>query len=121
MKKIAIIDDEANIIGVLEKYLVRKARVEIETFTNAKEAMPKIMSGNYDLVLLDIMMPEINGLDMLEEIKKSRPEQKVLMMTAYSTEEKIIKSDLVGANDYITKPFISLRDVENKIYDHLDI
>jgi len=43
------------------------------------------------------------------------------MMTAYSTEEKIIKSDLVGADDYITKPFISLRDVENKIYDHLGI
>jgi DNA-binding response OmpR family regulator len=121
MKKIVIVDDEENIIGVLEKYLKRKAKVEIDSFTNAKEALPKILSGNYDLVLLDIMMPEINGLDMLENIKKSRPDQKVLMMTAYSTEEKIIKSDLVGANDYITKPFISLRDVENKIYDHLDI
>lgn len=121
MKKIAIIDDEENIINVLEKYLKRREKVEIETFTNAKQAMPKIISGTYDLVLLDIMMPEVNGLDMLEEIKKSNPNQKVLMMTAYSTEEKIIKSDLVGANDYITKPFISLRDVENKIYDNLGI
>jgi len=121
MKKIAIIDDEANILEILEKYLSRKAKVEVETFTNANESKPKIMRGDYDLILLDIMMPEINGLDMLVEIKQSRPEQKVLMMTAYSTEEKIIKSDLVGANDYITKPFISLRDVENKIYDHLNI
>ena len=121
MKKIVIIDDEENIIGVLKKYLNRKAKVEIDSFVNAKEAKPKVMAGEYDLVLLDIMMPEINGLDMLEEIKKAKPEQKVLMMTAYSTEEKIIKSDLVGADDYITKPFISLRDVENKIYDHLGI
>jgi len=121
MKKIVIIDDEENIIGVLEKYLNRKGKLEIESFLNAKEAKPKIMAGDYDLVLLDIMMPEVSGLDLLEEIKKSRPSQKVLMMTAYSTEEKIIKSDLVGADDYITKPFISLRDVENKIYDHLGI
>jgi len=79
MKKIVIIDDEENIISVLEKYLKRKGKVEISSFTNAKEAKPKIMAGDYDLVLLDIMMPEVNGLDLLEEIKKSRPSQKVLM------------------------------------------
>jgi len=121
MKKIAIIDDEENIISVLEKYLLRKGKVEIDTYTKAKQATSKIMSGSYDLILLDIMMPEINGLDMLADIKKARPSQKVLMMTAYTTEEKIIKSDSMGADDYITKPFISLRDVENKIYDHLHI
>ena len=121
MKKIAIIDDEENIINVLEKYLLRKKFVEIDTYTNAKMAIPKILAGQYDLVLLDIMMPEINGLDLLEDIRKSNPDQKVIMMTAYSTEEKIIKSDTVGACDYITKPFISLRDVENKILDTLAI
>jgi len=121
MKKIAIIDDEENIVNILKKYLLRKGLMEIETYTNAKIATPKILAGEYDLVLLDIMMPEINGLDLLEEIKKANPNQAVIMMTAYSTEEKIIKSDNIGAADYITKPFISLRDVENKILDHLGI
>ena len=121
MKKIAIIDDEEHILSVLERYLKRKNLVEVETFTNAKLATPKIKSGHYDLVLLDIMMPEVNGLDLLAEIKQSNNSQKVIMMTAYSTEEKIIKSDVTGACDYITKPFISLRDVENKILDTLGI
>jgi len=121
MKKIVIIDDEENILSVLDRYLKRKSFVEVETYTNAKLAMPKIKAGNYDLVLLDIMMPEVNGLDLLEDIKKTNPNQKVIMMTAYSTEEKIIKSDSTGACDYITKPFISLRDVENKILDTLGI
>ncbi len=121
MKKIAIIDDEENIINVLEKFLLRKGLFQIDTFTNAKHAMPKVLAGEYDLVLLDIMMPEVNGLDLLEDIKKAKPNQHVIMMTAYSTEEKIIKSDSVGATDYITKPFISLRDVENKILDNLGL
>ena len=121
MKKLVIIDDEEQIISVLERFLLKKGIMEIDTFTNAKLAMPKILAGNYDLVLLDIMMPEVNGLEMLAEIKKANPSQKVIMMTAYSTEEKIMKSDTVGANDYITKPFISLRDVENKVLDHLGV
>jgi len=121
MKKIAIIDDEENIIDVLDKYLKRKSLVEVDTYTNAKMALSKINQGYYDLILLDIMMPEVNGLDLLDDIKKTNPNQKVIMMTAYSTEEKIIKSDISGACDYITKPFISLRDVENKILDTLGI
>jgi len=119
MKKIVIIDDEENILSMLKRYLLRKGLLEIDTYTNAKIVMPKVLAGEYDLVLLDIMMPEVNGLDLLEEIRKANPNQHVIMMTAYSTEEKIIKSDSVGASDYITKPFISLRDVENKILDHL--
>jgi len=121
MKKIVIIDDEANIIDVLKRYLVRKDVLNIDSYTNAKLALPKILAGEYELVLLDIMMPEINGMDVLAEIKKHNPNQKVIMMTAYSTEDTIISSDLIGANDYITKPFISLRDVENKIFDTLGI
>jgi DNA-binding response OmpR family regulator len=121
MKKIVIVDDEEQICSVIKNYLLRKNLVEVDTFTNAKVAMPKILDSQYDLVLLDIMMPEVDGLDMLADIKKANPNQRVIMMTAFSTEEKIIKSDLIGANDYITKPFISLRDVENKILDSLGI
>lgn len=121
MKKIVIIDDEENILDVLKKYLLRRGVFDIETYSNAKLAMPNILKGDYDLVLLDIMMPEVNGLDLLEEIKNNNKSQHVIMMTAYSTEEKIIKSDTIGATDYITKPFISLRDVENKILDTLSM
>lgn len=121
MKKIVIIDDESNISDVLNRYLQRKGQLEIDCYTNAKLALPKVLAGTYELVLLDIMMPEVNGMDLLKEIKKNNPNQKVIMMTAYSTEKTIINSDLIGAEDYITKPFISLRDVENKIYDIIGI
>jgi len=121
MKKIVVVDDEEQICLLIKNYLSRKKLVEVDSFTNAKLATPKILAGDYDLVLLDIMMPLVNGLDLLSDIKKANPNQKVIMMTAFSTEEKIIKSDLIGADDYITKPFISLRDVENKILDSLNM
>jgi DNA-binding NtrC family response regulator len=67
------------------------------------------------------MMPEMNGVDVLKEVVKLRPDVKVIMMTAYSTIDKILECDKIGAVDYVTKPFISLKDIESKILDHLDI
>ncbi len=121
MKKIAIIDDEYEILEMLEKFLSRSEKFEIDTFSNPAVAMPKVKTGNYDLVLLDIMMPNVNGMDLLEEIKAQHSEIKVIMMTAYSTIEKTIQSHKIGAEDYLTKPFVSLRDVENKVLDKLGL
>jgi len=121
MKKIAIIDDEQDILDVLKKFLSRSDKFEIETFVNPKMAIDSVKSGKYDLVLLDIMMPQMDGLEFLDEVKNTNPNQKVVMMTAYSTLDKVIKANKVGAEDYITKPFVSLRDVENKVLDQLSL
>ncbi len=120
-KKIAIVDDEQDILDILSKFLARSEKFDIATFSNPKLALDSIKSGSYDLVLLDIMMPQMNGLDVLKEIKDSKPNIKVIMMTAYSTLDKVIESNKVGAEDYVTKPFVSLRDVENKVLDNLGL
>jgi len=68
-----------------------------------------------DVVLLDIMMPQMDGLIVLEKIKASYPDTVVVMMTAYSTLDRVLNSHRQGAESYILKPFESLADVEDKV------
>ena len=121
MKRIAIIDDEELILDSVKQYLSRSKRFKIDTFTNPQEALKEVLRAKYKLIVLDIMMPELNGIDFLKMIKKEVHQTKVIMMTAYSTLDKAILSKEIGADDYLTKPFVSLRDVENKVLDCLEI
>ncbi len=120
-KKIAIIDDEPDILDVLYQFLSRSDNFDIEIFTNPKDALERVKSNSFHLILLDIMMPQMDGISFLNEIKKGSSDTKVIMMTAYTTQDKIIECDKIGADDYITKPFVSLRDVENKVLDQLGL
>jgi DNA-binding response OmpR family regulator len=120
-KKIAIVDDEFDILNVLETFLSRRDAYDIQTYVNPESALEGINSSQFDLVLLDIMMPTKDGMVMLKEIKEANPNVKVIMMTAFSTQEKVVECDKIGADDYVTKPFISLKDVEAKILDQLNL
>ncbi len=120
-KKIAIIDDEQDILDVLERFLSRSEKFDIETFSNPLNALNPVKSGVFDLILLDIMMPQMNGIEFLKEIKDSSSNAKIVMMTAYSTQDRMIDCKDIGADDYLTKPFVSLRDVENKVLDQLGL
>lgn len=120
-KKIAIIDDERDILEVLEKFLSRSEKFDIEIFLDPVTGLNAVQSGKYSLILLDIMMPKISGINLLEDVKKKQPDIKVIMMTAYSTIDKVIASNKLGADDYVTKPFVSLRDIENKVLDNLEL
>ena len=119
MIKVVIVDDDENIRNIIKIYLERSGKFIIDTYSGPKYAKNSILSGRYDLVLLDIEMPDINGIEFLKIIKESNPNQKVIMITATSTEDRLIECEKLGTNDYITKPFISLRDVQNKILDRL--
>ena len=120
-KRILILDDEQDIIDVIHRYLDRKGLVDIDTSTNPNQAIELIRQGSYDLLLTDIMMPEKDGVEVLQEVKKYKPSLKVIMMTAYSTIDRILECEKLGATDYITKPFISLKDVESKILDAIGL
>jgi len=119
--RILILDDERDILNVIERFLNRRNLIDVLTCTNPIEAIELIKNGDFKMLLTDIMMPEMNGVDVLKEVVKLRPDVKVIMMTAYSTIDKILECDKIGAVDYVTKPFISLKDIESKILDHLDI
>lgn len=117
-KSIVIIDDENDILSMLEKYLTREGGYKVKTFNNPVTAISSLPKDT-DLVLLDIMMPQMNGLEALPKLLEKNPDIKVLMMTAYSTLDKVLNAHRYGANDYIMKPFSSLNALGKKIEEIL--
>jgi DNA-binding NtrC family response regulator len=115
MIRVLIIDDEQSIGRMLEKALGRSGDFKITYIDNPINALSRFRKGDYDGVLLDIMMPQKDGLSVLEEIKVKDPECVVVMMTAYSTLDKVLQSHKVGADHYLLKPFDSLAAVEKKV------
>ena len=118
---ILVIDDEIEILDMLSRFLNRNPNFIVQTFSNPVSALSSINNNTkYDLVLLDIMMPQMNGLDVLEKLKEINSDQKVIMMTAYSTLDKVLKSHKIGATNYVMKPFSSLDSLEEKVIEVLE-
>jgi DNA-binding NtrC family response regulator len=115
MIRLLIVDDEQSIGMMLEKALGRSGDFKVTYIDNPINALSRFKAGEYDGVLLDIMMPQKDGLSVLEEIKTKDPECVVIMMTAYSTLDKVLQSHKVGADHYLLKPFDSLANVEKKV------
>jgi DNA-binding response OmpR family regulator len=112
MNKILIIDDDARLVKNLSTYL-KDFNYQTEAAYNGAEGLKKIESFSPDLVILDLMMPEIDGLDVCREIRKTRSVP-VIMLTARGEEPDIVAGLEVGADDYLTKPF-SLRELQARI------
>jgi DNA-binding NtrC family response regulator len=115
---IVIIDDENDILSMLEKYLTRQCGYKVKTYNNPVTALSSV-NQETDLVLLDVMMPQMNGLDLLPKLLEKNPDLKVIIMTAYSTLDKVLNAHRKGATNYIMKPFSSLNELEKKIDDML--
>lgn len=113
--RIMVIDDEVQIGTMLEKALTRSGDIKVTYFDNPINALSRFKKGEYDGVLLDIMMPQKDGISVLEAIKEKDPECVVIMMTAYSTLDKVLQSHKIGADHYLLKPFDSLANVEKKV------
>jgi len=101
---IHVIDDEPMIRDVLDQLLAAEG-YDVELSESGEEALPKIEAAAYDLVLLDLLMPGLGGLDVLPAIKKVRPSTAVIIITAYASVESAIEAMKIGAYDYIQKPF----------------
>lgn len=114
MKNIVIIDDELEIAGMIEKFLLKDGNYKVRVFHNPVLALSSI-SADTDIVLLDIMMPQMNGLELLPKLKEKLPNIDVIMMTAYSTLDKVLESHRNGATHYLMKPFSSLSEITKKI------
>lgn len=115
MIRLMIIDDETSIGTMLEKAFSRSGDFKTIYFDNPVNAMSRFRPGEYDGVLLDIMMPQRDGLSVLDEIKQKDPDCVVMMMTAYSSLDKVLQSHKIGADHYLLKPFESLSAVEKKV------
>ena len=104
METILIVDDEKNYLLVLEA-LLRDAGYEVITCDNASEALEITTSHDLDLVITDMRMPGVDGMEFLVQLRGLQPEIPVIMMTAYATVEKAVEAMKRGAFDYVTKPF----------------
>jgi DNA-binding response OmpR family regulator len=104
MKKILIVDDDAEFRSYLIEIL-KEAGYHIECASSATEACTLLSLEEFDIVLLDYMMPKKSGIDALGEIRRLRPKVKVIMITAFASIENAIDAMKRGASDYISKPF----------------
>lgn len=104
MKNILVVDDEESLRWVLKKGLEKKG-YNVHTAENGRTALSFLSKNEYLLIFLDIFLPDINGLKLLEDIKKERENIVVVIMTAQGTMKSTIEAMQKGAYDYITKPF----------------
>ncbi|MBM3804436.1 MAG: sigma-54-dependent Fis family transcriptional regulator [Acidimicrobiia bacterium] len=114
---ILVVDDESAIRENLE-LLLSDANYKVTLAENGTEGLKKLESEFFDLVLLDVMMPDRNGLDVLKEIHLSSPETAIIMITAFGTIENAVSAIKAGAADYVTKPWDNeklLLDIRNGI------
>ncbi|MEY4504035.1 MAG: hypothetical protein RL154_327 [Pseudomonadota bacterium] len=115
MIKLAIIDDEQSVISLLQDGLSKDRKFQVTTFTNPLIAVNAIKPHSFDAVLCDIVMPQMDGIDVLEKLKAIDEKLVVIMMTGQSTLDRVLKSHKVGADCYILKPFGSMNEIEQKI------
>lgn len=104
-ERLLIVDDESTLAESLKRVFSREG-FEVETFASAEDALKNLEQNPYDIILSDILLPGINGIEFLKEVKKRFPEQLVIIMTAYASLETAIGALRAGAYDYILKPII---------------
>ena len=102
--RILVIDDE-EIIHVSLRRMLRRQGHDVESVLSAREGLSKLYENTYDLVITDLMMPEMNGIQLLEQMKKDHLDPPVIMVTGYPTISTAVKALRLGAVDYLAKPF----------------
>lgn len=113
MKKILIIDDDPLILDLFE-YSFDKSKFTLIRATNGRDGLEKVLKEKVDLVLLDVMMPDVNGYEVCRQVKANPETQhtKVIMVSARAQKEEIESGLHAGADEYITKPFDPLKLVD---------
>ena len=103
-KRILIVDDEENFRHMLS-VILKKEKYDIETASNGAEGLQKVAVSEFDQILCDIRMPQMDGLEFLRETQKMGVSTTIIMMSAYGTVDTAIEAMKLGAYDYISKPF----------------
>lgn len=111
--KVLVVDDEEALRYLLSTELVAEG-YEVETAGDGDEAIEAIKRKDYDVVLLDIKMPRVDGFEVLRFIKQNKPEIKVIMLTAYADVKNAIEALKLGASDFVSKPY-DLEDILSSI------
>jgi CheY-like chemotaxis protein len=117
MKKILVVDDEES-VRVILKQLLDKGGYSVEAAGNGEEALVSLEDGHFDLLITDINMPVMNGVELLNKARAKFPSMPVIFITAYGKDKVILEAMKVGLSDYIEKPF-RMNDVLKIVKEHL--
>ena len=114
-RSILVVDDEKNIRLMLSQVLASDTTT-LETAINGEEALQKLEQSSYDLMLLDLRMPGMSGLDVLIQAHARRPDMPVIVLTAHGTVESAVEAMRGGAVNFLQKPFSpkEIRDAVDK-------
>jgi DNA-binding NtrC family response regulator len=102
-EKVLLVDDEQDFLDSLAERM-RARGMDVSTTTSAQEAIRKAGTESYDAIVLDLMMPEMDGIEVLQAIKRERPEVGVILLTGYASLDKGIEAMKLGAMDFVEKP-----------------
>jgi two-component system response regulator PilR (NtrC family) len=116
--RILVVDDEPSIREFLQ-IMLKREKMDVELAENGRIAWEKLQANEYDLVISDIQMPEMSGIELLAKIKEKDPSAIVLMITAFGSTETAVEAMKLGAYDYLSKPF-KIDDVKLRIQKALE-
>ncbi len=102
-EKVLLVDDEKDFIETLAERMKTRG-MDVSTTTSAKEALEMVDDQVYDAIVLDLMMPEMDGLEALSILKSKNPDLQVILLTGQATVEKGIEAMKLGAMDFVEKP-----------------
>ena len=119
-KRILIVDDDDEIRDLLE-FDVRSSGYFVDTAKDGLEGLNKALNNSYDLILLDVMMPKMNGFDVCKNIRKAKLAIPILMLTALSQLNDKVKGFDIGVDDYLVKSQVVIGDVVARVKHHLGI
>ena len=119
MASLLIVDDEKNIRRSLVTFF-ESIGYSVASAENGREAAAMLAGHSFDLVLTDFRMAEMNGLELIGEVRRRQPECLIILMTAYATVENAVSAMKAGAYDYVTKPF-SLEQIQHIVERALEL
>ncbi len=102
-EKVLLVDDEEDFLEVLAERMTSRG-IEVSTATSATEAIRIAENESFDAIIVDLMMPEMDGLEALKLIKEKKPESQVILLTGHATVDKGIEAMKLGAVDFLEKP-----------------
>ncbi len=102
-EKVLLVDDEKDFLDALGERMANRG-MNVSATTSAKDAVKKVQEESYDAIVLDLQMPELDGIEALKAIKKINPDMQVILLTGHATVEKGIEAMKLGAMDLIEKP-----------------
>ena len=105
LQRILVVDDELDMLMLLRMIIEDNTDYEVETTNNPSEALKMVMENDYDLVISDLKMPGMDGLELCDEVRKIDPDLPLIIITAYGSLETADEAMKKGVADFITKPF----------------